>query len=150
MYRNGRPLDAAFLANERLFFRCTLDGIGDEGRIKPASIHPPDQSVNREKYSSCRDVLLPDGSPRSKVWILWGVAMILVEDVPPETRSAGGIAFRFTVEHDPLDDNYGHSELRVYKNGQRERDKKKMNSQVKKEYRTKLALRTRVVIKPLI
>jgi len=150
MYRAGRPIDPDFLVSEKLFFRCMLDWIDERGRIKPAGIHFPDQSVNREKYSRCTDVLLPDGSQRSKAWVLWGVVVIRVEDLPPETRSAGDIAYRFTVEHDPLEDNYGHSELRVYKDGQRESNKKKIGSLVKKEYRTKLALRTRVIVQPLV
>lgn len=150
MYRNGRPADPDFTPAEELYFRCMRDSIDEGGRIKKANIHPPDQSVNREKYSCCTDVLLPDGSPRSKAWVLWGVVAIRVEDLPPETRSPGGIAYRFTVEHDPWEDNYGHAELRVYKDGQRESNNKRINSQVKKKYRTELARRTRVIVQPLV
>jgi hypothetical protein len=150
MYRNGRPVDPGFLATERLFFRCRLDSLDGSGRIKPAEIHFPDQSVNREKYSRRTDVLLPDGSPRSKDWLLHGVAEVEVRDLPPETRSAGDVAYQFKVEHDPMDDNYAHSELRVYKDKQRETDKKRINAVVKKQYRTELALRTRVVVQPLL
>jgi hypothetical protein len=150
MYRNGRAVDPGFLDTEQLFFRCKRDAILDTDRIKPAAVHFPDQSVNREKYSRCTDVLIPDGSPRSKDWLFWGVARIFVRDVPPETTSSGRVPFRFTIEHDPEEDNYSHSELRVYKNNQRERDKNKINQQVKKEYRTKLALAARVLVRPYI
>jgi hypothetical protein len=127
-----------------------LDWIENENQIKPANIHFPDQSVNRERFSRPKDVLLPDGSERSKSWILCGVASFRVADLPGDMQSPGGVSFRFTVEHDPNEDNYSHSELRVYKNGQRERDKRRINDTIKKAYRTKLALSTRVIVTPLI
>ena len=83
-------------------------------------------------------------------WILWGVAAFCAGDLPPKTQTTGDVKYEFTVEHDPLDDNYGHSELRVYKDGKREKDTKKINTGVKKEYRTKLAFRTRIVVRPLV
>jgi len=150
MYRNGRPIDSEFHQSERLFFRCKLDAVFEADQLKPASVRFPDQSVNREKYGRCRDVLLPDESPKSKNWILWGVARIHVRDIPTEAKSSGGVAYQFAVEHDPQEDNYAHSELRVYKNGQREQGGKRINQQIKKEFRTRLALSARVIVKPLI
>ena len=76
--------------------------------------------------------------------------MVQISDLPPDIASPGGVSFSFTAEHDPLEDNYSHSELRVYKNGIREQAKKKINSQVKKKYRTDMAFRTRLVVRPLI
>lgn len=150
MYAKGRPLDPEFLGTEQLYSRCKLDWIDENGHLKPTYVRIPDQSVNREKYSQCKDVLLPDGSPQSRAWLLWGVASVRVEDLPPQSQSAGGVTFQVTVEHDPLDDNYGHCELRVYKDGHRECDSKKVNSKVKKEYQVKLARRTRVIVRPLV
>lgn len=150
MYRNDRPIDTTFGRAEQLFFRCKLDWIDDTQRIKPAKVHFPDQSVNREKYSRPTDVLLPDSSPRSKEWIVWGVAVIRVCDIPPASETSAGVSYAFTAEHDPDDDNYGHTELRVYKNGQRESNKKKINETIKKEYRTNLALRSAVTVQPLV
>jgi len=149
MYRNGRGIDGEFPPTENLFFRCALDETFETTRIKPAAVRFPDQSVNRERYSRCTDVLIPDGSSKSQDWILLGVARVHVKDVPRETQSTGKVSFRFTVEHDPEDNNYGHSELRVYKNEQRETNGK-VNATVKKEYRTKLALAARVIVRPLI
>jgi hypothetical protein len=150
MYRDGRPVDDEFQQSELLFFRCKHDEVLATDQIKPSAVHFPDQSVNREKYSRHRDVLLPDGSPKSEAWILWGVARVYVRDIPTEMKSSGSISYQFTVEHDPQEENYAHSELRVYKNGQREKDKKKINEQIKKAYRTKLALSARVITKPLV
>ena len=155
MYRNGRPIDPDLPATEKLHLRCLLEAIDQRGHIKPANIHFPDQSVNRQRFSRPRDVLLRDGSEQSKAFILWGVASILVSDLPPDDQTTGGagsrgITYSFSAEHDPEEDNYSHTELRVYKNGQRERKSKKINSQVKKRYRTNLALQTRIVVRPLV
>ena len=150
MYRNGRPVDPDFLATEKLFFRCRLDSVDERGQMTPAGIRFPDQSVNREKYSRCTDVLLPDGSPQSTKWLLYGVAVIQVEDLPAEMRLPDGVACRFSVEHEPCDDNYAHSELRVYKNEQRVTDKNGITKTSRKEYRTRLAFRARVIVLPLV
>lgn len=136
------------MPTERLFLRCQREWVADDGTIKPANIHFPDQSVNREKYSRLCDVLLPDG-PDTLKWVYQGVASLAVKDVPKQMTSAGNVVFDFTVEHDPLDDNFGHAELRVYKSGKREKNKGKINSEVKKAYRTEVGLRTRVVFWPL-
>lgn len=150
MRRNGRPIVSAFAPTERLYFRCMASWIEPDGTIKPANVHFPDQSVNREMFSKPCDVLLPDGTDRSKSWIHWGVATIRVENVPSSLSTAGNVTYNFTVEHDPLDDNYGHSELRVYKGGQRETNSNKVNAGVKKGYRTAVGLKSRVIISALI
>lgn len=150
LYQRGRPVDSDMPPTERLYFRCMRDWLDDNDSVRPAQIQFPDQSVNRERYSRPRDVLLPDGALVSRNWILWGVSMVQISDLPPDIASPGGVSFSFTAEHDPLEDNYSHSELRVYKNGIREQAKKKINSQVKKKYRTDMAFRTRLVVRPLI
>jgi hypothetical protein len=150
MLRNGRGVDANFLPSEKLYLRCKTAWIGENGHVNPAYIHFPDQSVNRQKYSYPVDVLWPDEREQSRAWINWGVASLRVEDLPPEMRTSGNAVYCFTAEHDPLDDNYSHTELRVYKDGERECDSKKINQLVKKEYRTILALRTRLEVRPLV
>jgi hypothetical protein len=151
MYRRGRSIDNLFDSTEELYVRCKKDWINDGESIKPANIRFPDQSVNRAKYSKPRDVLLPDSSGRYREQIHWGVARITVNDVPRVIVSTGGgVECHFTVEHDPLEDNYGHSELRVYKEGNRVKDGKKVNQKVKKQYRTIVGLKSRVIVRPLI
>jgi hypothetical protein len=159
MYRRGRPVDPDFQPSEGLFFRCQQESIQEDRRIKPASVRFPDQSVNREKFSRCTDVLMPSASrdeqENSQEWILWGVAKILVSDIPAPMETVGGrpnqaMTYSFTVAHDPEEDNYGHSELRVFKNGQRESDKRRISDNVKKRYRTMIALKAGLVVRPLI
>lgn len=158
MLRKGRSLDPLFAPQEMLYLRCTLEGTetitAADGtpyrRVRPAHIHFPDQSVNRQKYSRPWHVLLPSDDERSQSWILCGSAQVPVSGIPPAQQSAGNVHYEFTVEHDPLDDNFGHAELRVYKNGQRERDKRRINSVVKKTYRQLLSEQTRIALEPLI
>ncbi|MCY2987035.1 MAG: hypothetical protein NTY19_04105 [Planctomycetota bacterium] len=149
MYRNGRPIDPQFLGSEKLYFRCKREWIDDGDRVLPGYIHFPDQSVNREKYSKPADVLLPDGTERSRDWILWGVAKVTADDVPASISTEGKVCYEFSVEHDPEEDNYSPSELRVYKGGKRESNSGKINQQVKKKYRTMVALKALVVVQPL-
>lgn len=158
MMRRGRPLDAQFSPAELLFFRCTLDGAEtvtlpdgtSHRRVRPAHIHFPDQSVNREKYSRPWYVLLPNADQGSRDWIHWGVARVAVAALPPPQQSPGNVQYAFTVEHDPMEDNFGHCELRAYKDGQREKNKNKINATVKKTYRQLLSERTRVILEPLV
>lgn len=149
MYRRRRPEDGVFTQDEKLFFRCKRGWVDGNAQVKPAHVHFPDQSVNREKYSKPGDVLLPDRSDKSNEWIYWGVASTTIADIPEPIETEGRVEYSFTAEHDPLDDNYGHTELRVYKDGNRESNKKKINNQIKKKYRTILALSTHVIIRPL-
>jgi hypothetical protein len=158
MLRNGRPGDPVFASDELLYFRCRLDGTetftAADGtpnrRVRPANIHFPDQSVNRQKYSRAWYVLLPNAEAGSKDWICWGIVRVSVSALPPAQQTAGDVHYAFTVEHDPLDDNFGHAELCVYKNGQREKNKKKINAVVKKTYRQLLSEKTRIILEPLV
>lgn len=148
MYRNERDVDLKFLDREKLFIRCKRDWLDPNNRVKAANIHFPDQSVNREKYSESYDVLLPNADTKDPGLIYWGVAVFTVCDIPPSDSTSGGTKFTFTVEHDPDSDNFGHSEMRVYKNGNREQSKNKISAEVKKAYRAKLAMKTGLVIEP--
>jgi len=150
MLRCGRPLDNEFSPDELLYLRCQFAWLDVNRRLKPANVHFPDQSTNREKFCAAYDVLLPTTVPNSHQWLCWGVVAIRVSDVPTHAETTGGTEMTFTVEHDPIEDNYGHTELRAYKNGRRERNKNKINDLVKKAYRTKFAEGTRIVVRPLV
>ena len=145
MLQNGRPPDSAFAGDELLYLRCMKDWVEDK-KILPAYVHFPDQSVNRSKYSRPWHVLLPDGAKGSAEWIYWGIPRTTVSAIPGPIETAGGVSCSFGVEHDPLHRNFGHSELSAYKNGIRERNKKKINESVKKLYRQLLSEQTRVIL----
>ena len=150
MYQNGRTIGSDIADDERLFFRCVKESVDSNNRIKPASVRFPDQSVNREQFSRPGDVLLPDGETRSKEWILNGVVAFFRNDLPCQSSSGGDVTYTFTAEHDPVEDNYGHTELRVYKDGRRVLKSKQVNTEVKKRYRLQLARKAQVIIRPLI
>ena len=106
--------------------------------------------MNRGKHSIPSDVLLPSKTKGSARWIYCGVAQCLRNDVPNkiEYKAQKGRKEEIicTVDHDPEEDNYSHTELRVHKGGSRA---KKISSRLaKKEYRTKLALKAVLLIKP--
>lgn len=94
--------------------------------------------------------MIPDVNiPRSREWIYWGVAECEVGQLPAADQTDGNIVYTFTAEHDPIDVNYSHTELRVYKNGNRATPDENVNKHVKKRYRIKLAERLRLKISPL-
>src|SRR5665648_111758 len=75
MFRNGRPIDPIFLADEELYIR--FDRIDGEN-VDPACIKAPVQSVNRSKYSKAEWVLLA----RYPQFLDWGYGSFKVGDIP--------------------------------------------------------------------
>jgi hypothetical protein len=97
-------------------------------------------------FSEPGDVLLPENRRA------WAVARFRVRDVPggafqtaPVER--GGRTITFGVEHDPLDDNYAHSELRAYVDGEFH-ENARVSTGVKKAFRARLAPKLEIIIPP--
>ena len=112
------------------------------GRLLPTAIKFPDFSVNREKYSGPRDLLIPP-------WLAWGVAAFTVADVPPSLCNSEGTEFQFAVEHDPMGDNFAHSAVRCYRAMPNVgRVCREPSNTVKVEFRILLSEATRVIIEP--
>ncbi len=141
MYRAGRPVDMNFDDNEKLYNRFKQEFLA-EGKFLPTGIKFPDWSVNREKYSEPEDVLIPD-------YLEWGISQFNVSDVPNTLTSTGDIKFDFKVEHDPVEDNYSHSEVRSYKNGQHNK-KIDVNNAVKKRFRQILSEKIVIIKQPMV
>lgn len=122
MFRNGRPVDETISPNEYLYFRWFSDHVGSDGKLNQGNIHCPDQSVNRSaNRGRCWYVLLPEPSDdpgRANRKLCMGVVRILASDVPSSCEH-GGWEFSFRVEHDPIEHNYHHCEIRLYRNGDR-------------------------------
>lgn len=114
------------------------------GNAFPRSIG---QSVNRGKYSKPSDVILPDGLSKSRQLYLWGVVYCVRKTLPAPIKDGRGEEYRFTVEHDPQENNYSHSELRAYKDDER---REEVSASVKKKYRLALAFKLQLEIKPLV
>jgi len=115
-----------------------------------SAIRFPDQSVNRSKYGKGSDVLIPDPDrEKSSRWIHLGVLEFPVKAVPACLTANDHVVCDFRVEHDPVEHNYGHSEIRVYRDGRRVRDKKGIGKAHRKRYRLAIMEEARVHIEPL-
>ncbi len=139
LLRKGRPVDPEFDRQEPLYRRLRLVDVDPEGRVEPTSLESPDFSVNRGKYSVPGDVLV--FHPRC------GIAAFVAGDVPERLLSGNAVEFEFHVEHDSLDDNYAHSEVRTYRDQTRLAPKKSPKS-VRTKFRLALAAKMRVLEVP--
>lgn len=150
MRRCGRPPDPSFSPSELLYMRVRKCHVEDRRLTDVSAIRFPDQSVNRSKHSQASDVLIPEpGSEKSWQWILLGVLGFPVECVPACLQGNDHVVCDFRVEHDPLEHNYAHSEIRVYRDEKRVRDKKLIGKAHRKRYRLAIMEKTRVLIEPL-
>jgi hypothetical protein len=155
MYSHGRFADAGFSPFEILYFRFTARNLDDAGGFRLAAIRFPDQSVNRQKYGKPFDVLVPqprklDRGGRSKEWLYCGVAAFPVGCVPDYLEDGKGqVICDFRVEHDPLDYNYAHAEIRAFVEGKRLSGKKGVSRSDRKKFRMKIFEQVTVVVKPL-
>lgn len=134
---NGRGLDNTFEPDERLYVR--LMNIDQEtNQLDFGDIRCPDQSVNRGKYSIPQDVLWC----KSQYLNDSGYGFFSVKQVPTSLKDGTGQVVYFFVEHDPIkeDDkyleNYSHSEVRAYQNGERQ---KKVSRHIKIIFRQTIA-----------
>lgn len=153
MYRRGRAADHQFTHDENLYMRCETAHV-ERGRLKSvAGIRFPDQSVNRSRYSKPWDLLVPDRAfERSQNWLFLGVIKFAVGAVPETIERDGKVVCEFRVEHDPQENNYAHTELRVYRDGTRIglADKNKISKQDRTNYRLEIMKSAVIVIEPLI
>jgi len=108
MLRNNREADQDFAPKEDLFIRFKEF---HEDQLIPFEIKPVNQSLNRSKHSCQPEwVLLPCYKNE-------GYGAFKVRDIPPFKISSAGVRYDFQVEHVPLELNYCHSEIHVYKDG---------------------------------
>jgi hypothetical protein len=108
--RGGRAVDPD-LSPDESFFRAVRRNDLHDGRLFPDVIRFP-YSVNKGKYSEPADVIRsPKPRPQS------GVAEFKVGHVPVDDVEIQAARYAFRVEHVPEEDNYAHSEIRLYKDG---------------------------------
>lgn len=136
LLRGGRPVIEAFDPDELLYRACPPGSI--EGDIVLASaIDYPSCSVNRGCFSEPADVLIPE---KRRGWIS---AECQVREVPVSLTSGDKRVFDFKAEHVPEEENYAHSEIRVYVGGVRH--EKVSPPKVRLDFRMLLAQKMRVV-----
>lgn len=103
--------------------------------ICDAAIPFPAFSVNREKYSRAEDVR--HGHPEH------GIFAFEVQAIPCQVEES---PYHFGVEHLPEEENYSHSEVRTYLEGQpSEREPPKS---VRKLFRQRLLARCKLIAPP--
>ena len=134
-----RAPDNQFGQDELLFVRCLSDQVDGE-HLLPAGIKFPDWSTNRERYSEPQDVLLPN-------FERWGIAGFKVSAVPARLQTGESKEYTFAAIHEPVPDNYAHTEVRAFKDGAHDRDLK-VPTLIKKEFRTRLSALTSIIKKP--
>ncbi len=133
MFRCGRGVDSQFLPYHRLYHRCEAEDIAED-RLLPGRIKYQNTSVNWSKYSKAWDVIFDYEG--------WGIVQFLVKHlprrlpiVPPDDKAR---LFAFAPVHDPEDDNYAHSEIGTFVEGER-LSEPKLSSTAKKEFRAELS-----------
>lgn len=147
--RRERAVDPDFAVKEHLYRRCPATELdpGDSERLFPDQISfYPDWSVNRGKFSEPKDVLSPN------FWS-WGVAVFQVKDIPSPCTTGGNVTYHWEAQHQPLEENYPHTEIWTHKNTvhlgnpktETDANPPKLSATVKKHFRTVLSERARVI-----
>lgn len=149
MLRNGRVADNGIKANHCLYYRFVQeDLLGD--RLNPTRIPIKNTSVNWSKHSKPWDVIFDHPGLGIARFIVRMLPFDLPRDRPnPPSAKNPPKVFAFYAEHDPLDENYSHCEIRTYKEGVRD-IKCDLPATVKKEYRTSLADHALILWHPTI
>lgn len=106
MYRNDRPVMPGFDLNEPLYIRYGADEFVD-GQLASAAIRFKKQSVNRGALSEPEDVLFHEAGAYNGL----GAVELRVADIPAVVTGEQGAVSTFFMHHEPLDDNYAHSEI---------------------------------------
>lgn len=148
LYQKDRKPTQDFADSEELYLRIPPDPRywdGDDPDL--SAVRFPNTSVNRQKYSCCEDVLYPpEGSQQD--FCDYGIGSVTVGDVPPPPKitSGDGREFTFKTFHDPCPDNYAHSEIRAFCEGQPH--SKEKPDKVKYDYRMHLRSRMKLRRRP--
>ena len=121
MHQRGRPVEKHFEDDELVFFRWFSNHF--EGReLRPANMTTPDQSMNRSGFRGrCWHALISDpdaDEENARRWLCMGV-VTAASQVFSVATVQNGVTFEFRVEHDLLEHNYCHCELRVHRDGER-------------------------------
>ncbi len=119
LYQKDRCPDQQFKNEEELYFRIPPDpDYWREESPDLSAIRFPNTSVNRQKYSACEDVLYPPIDSQQD-FCDFAIGSVTVADIPPPPAiiSGDGREFEFKAFHDPLPDNYSHSEIRAFCEG---------------------------------
>lgn len=142
MKRNGRPRIKEFDSGEYLY-RRVMPEHWDDGDVDIDAIELPDMSVNRSSLGPPEWVLLEEA--RCKDWAVIGFK---VGDIPSNLLHLGVEVYIFTPQHIPLENNYPHSEVRCYRDGQHIDAKRNLDKALHQRWRERLLFKIRTFISP--
>ena len=147
---DGRPVDQGYRWYHRLYYRCAAEDVAGD-RLLPVRVKSFDVSVNWSKYSKPWDVIF--GHPDA------GIALFVVceinRDLPTELpKSAARPELQpkprtYRPWHEPLDENYSHTEIAVFRDGMRVKKTSQISDEAKKEFRQIISDRSRVIRSPV-
>ena len=122
MYTANRLKVPDFDPAENLFVRVEPDQVIN-GEVKITAIRLPEQSVNRERFSPPWWVLIPSPEQPAEKFRDCSVFAIARSDVPSKVEVSPGVdhVFEFRVAHVPVENNYAHSEIGVFRGGHQQR-----------------------------
>jgi len=144
LLRKGRPPCQHFEPDEQLFHRIQKQHILDEGGVVSLGVRSRCFSVNRGRFSEPEDVLLPCHHDH-------GICAFTVADVPkgPCRPTPSPYTYTFDVVHEPEEENYAHSEVRAFRDGEYHA-RLHVPRLVNKRFRMLLGQRMVVVRQPLV
>jgi hypothetical protein len=106
-YRRGREVVPDFEATEMLYMRYSAEHFL-ENQLNPAAIRSQlKQSVNRGRFSEPEDVLFSETGDYDGL----GSVGFPVSAIPSRVEQPDGPSYTFSVQHQPEELNYSHSEL---------------------------------------
>ncbi|MEQ9588030.1 MAG: hypothetical protein RJS97_08760 [Parvibaculaceae bacterium] len=144
MKKHGRDEDVHFADDEHLFRRFPPEFCEGQ-RIVIEALELPDMSVNRAKYGPPNWLLLHEDFGG------WGVFGFEVGHIPAEFVEDGVTKYTFGPKHRPLKNNYPHSEVRAYRDGEHIDAKKSellLDPEAHQRWRQRLAWKCKIVIQP--
>jgi hypothetical protein len=149
MMRNGRAVDHGFLGYHRLYYRCATKEDVEGNHLLPARVRAYDISVNWSKYSKPWDVIFDKP--------LAGIVLFFVHDIqldlPIDLSSAAREQDKpkphlYRPIHEPEDDNYSHSAIAIFKDGERITKERQVGTNAKKEFRQIISDRSLILRHP--
>jgi hypothetical protein len=133
-----------------LYYRSQAEDDFQGNYLNPLRIRLFDISVNWSKYSKPWDVIYGHSDAGIAEFVVREVRRDLPTELPPANPRQRHQPKRRTYLpwHDPIDDNYSHTEIAVLRDGRRVTDHNQITTEAKKEFRQILSDRSRVIRAP--
>ena len=131
--------DPSVPPDERLYRSFAPLRARDGERLLPEAVDLPSTSCNRARYAAPESVLVPE-RPHDT-----GIAWVCGRELPPASRSPGGVAYGWRTEDVPLEENEAHAEVQLLRAGEYVAGHRPASKVYQIELREALALRFRVL-----